>query len=121
AASPRSCPCRALCVPAKRLARHLTVACQESICDDKVLLGRHAMNQIAEMTEIVLGPDWNGAALTPEEFDAIEEYDENYTYELIHGVVVVNPIPLGEETGPNEFLGHLLIVYRGDHPQGNIL
>jgi len=79
------------------------------------------MNLIPEMTKIVLGPDWNGAQMTPEEFDAIEEYDEEYTYELIHGVLVVNPIPLGEETGPNELLGHFLIAYKDDHPQGGAL
>src|SRR6266849_3319878 len=82
---------------------------------------RSAMNLIPEMTKIVLGPDWNGAQMTPEEFDAIEEYDEEYTYELIHGVLVVNPIPLGEETGPNELLGHFLIAYKDDHPQGGAL
>ena len=38
--------------------------------------------------------------MTPEEFDALEEYDENYRYELVHGVLVVTPIPLAEETGP---------------------
>jgi len=27
----------------------------------------------------------------------VAEYDENYTYELIHGVLVVNPIPNAEE------------------------
>jgi Uma2 family endonuclease len=79
------------------------------------------MSLIPEMTKIVLGPDWNGAEMTPEEFDAVEEYDENYCYELIRGVVVVNPIPLGEETGPNEMLGHLLIVYKDDDPNGGIL
>jgi Uma2 family endonuclease len=79
------------------------------------------MSMITDPPRIILGPDWNGAQMTPEEFDAIEEYDENFTYELIHGVVVVNPIPLGEETGPNEMLGHLLILYKHDHPQGDVL
>ena len=59
----------------------------------------------------VLGPDLNGTLMTPEEFDAIEEYDENYVYELIHGVLIVNPIPLEGEVGPNEYLGHLLLAY----------
>jgi Uma2 family endonuclease len=79
------------------------------------------MGLIPELTRIVFGPDWNGARLTPEEFDAIEEYDEDYSYELVHGVVVVNPIPLGEETGPNEMLGYLLLAYKNDHPQGKAL
>lgn len=71
--------------------------------------------------KIVLGPDWNGAILTPDEFDAVDEYDDNYTYELVHGVVVVNPIPLESEVGPNEMLGHWLLVYKETHPQGSAL
>jgi len=59
--------------------------------------------------------------MTPEEFDALEEYDENYRYELVHGVLVVTPIPLAEETGPNELLGYLLLYYRQFHPQGSAL
>jgi Uma2 family endonuclease len=54
--------------------------------------------------------------MTPEEFDAVTEYDENYRYELIHGVLVVNPIPNPEETGPNELLGHLLWEYQQRGP-----
>src|SRR5438309_2219033 len=69
----------------------------------------------------VLGPEAAGVLMTPEEFDAIAEYDENYRYELVHGVLVVTPIPLAEETGPNELLGHLLLQYREDHPQGRAL
>src|SRR5713101_1956759 len=59
----------------------------------------------------ILGPELNGTLMTPEEFDAIDEYDENYVYELIHGVLIVNPIPLEAEVGPNEYLGHLLLAY----------
>lgn len=71
--------------------------------------------------EIVLGPDCNGLRMTPEEFDAVADYDEAYTYELVNGVVVVNPIPLAEETGPNELLGVHLYLYRTQHPQGQSL
>jgi hypothetical protein len=42
---------------------------------------------------ILLGPGMNGAILTPKEFDNVEDYDEDYQYELIHGFVVVNPHP----------------------------
>jgi Uma2 family endonuclease len=70
---------------------------------------------------IVLGPESAGILLTPEEFDAVEEYDEEYRYELIHGVLVVSPIPLPVETGPNELLGHLLLDYQEHHPQGSAL
>jgi hypothetical protein len=67
---------------------------------------------------VVLGLDCNGLRLTPEEFDAAAEYDENYTYEIINGVVVVNPIPLAEEAGPKELLGIYLYLYRTAHAQG---
>lgn len=62
-----------------------------------------------------------GTLMTPEEFDAVEEYDELYNYELIHGVLVVNPLPLESEVDPNEFLGYLLQGYREHHPQGAAL
>ena len=71
--------------------------------------------------EIVLGPESAGLLMTPEEFDSIREYDETYRYELINGVVVVRPIPLPEETNPNEILGHYLLNYQEDHPQGSAL
>ena len=69
----------------------------------------------------VLGRSSNGMLMTPEEFDAVETFDGRYSYELIHGVVVVNPIPMAEETDPNEELGVLLRVYRQQHPQGAAL
>jgi Uma2 family endonuclease len=65
---------------------------------------------------LVVGPDDNGILMTIDEFDAIEEYDECYRYELINGVFVVNPIPSQGERDPNEELGHLLRVYRDEHP-----
>ncbi len=68
-----------------------------------------------------LGPELNGALMTPDEFDAVKDYDEEYTYELVHGVLVVNPIPLEAEVGPNEFLGHLLLSYQYGHPLGSAL
>src|SRR5437868_795467 len=76
---------------------------------------------VGKKRKIVLGEDSNGMLLTPAEFDAVEDYDENFQYELIHGVVVVNPIPLGEETGPNELLGYYLIHYQKTHPRGSAL
>ena len=68
-----------------------------------------------------IGLESNGMLMTPEEFDAIEDYDDNYTYELVHGVLVVNPIPLAGEVGPNEFLGARLLGYQEYHPQGKTL
>src|SRR5579872_4131371 len=79
------------------------------------------MSSAAIETDLVLGPDSAGILMTPAEFDAVTEYDENYRYELIHGVLVVNPIPNPEETGPNELLAHLLWDYQQRHPQGAIL
>jgi Uma2 family endonuclease len=71
--------------------------------------------------DTVLGLESAGLIMTPEEFDAIEEYDENYRYELVNGVLVVAAIPLAQETGPNELLGHLLLIYKETHPQGGAL
>jgi Uma2 family endonuclease len=59
--------------------------------------------------------------MTPEEFDAIEDYDELYHYELIHGVLVVTPFASEAETKRNEILGHLLLTYQETHPQGRAL
>jgi Uma2 family endonuclease len=59
-----------------------------------------------------------GIQMKPDEFDAITDYDDLYRYELIHGVLVVNPIPLESEAGPNELLGRLLGNFQEQHPQG---
>jgi Uma2 family endonuclease len=75
--------------------------------------------QVPESVRV--GPDSAGVPMTPEEFDAIEDWDEGYVYELIHGVLVVSPPPLEMERGPNQELGRLLLNYRYDHPQGRIL
>lgn len=67
---------------------------------------------------LVLGPQCAGMRMTPEEFDAIDEYDEFYRYQLIDGVVIVSPLPGPEYWSPNDLLGHLLLDYRERHPQG---
>jgi Uma2 family endonuclease len=71
--------------------------------------------------QIVLGPELAGILLTPEEFDAIDEADRNYRYELINGRLIVTPPPLEAERGPNEELGHRLLSYRDAHPQESAL
>ena len=71
--------------------------------------------------ELVLGPEHAGILMTPEEFDAVEEYDENYRYELVHGVLVVSPIPSAEETDPNEELGRWLRNYQAENRRGKAL
>ena len=62
-----------------------------------------------------------GMLLTPDEFDAVAETDENYRYELIRGVLIVNPLPLKAESSPNQMLGHWLLTYKFAHPQGSVL
>jgi Uma2 family endonuclease len=79
------------------------------------------MNIAQLPSRLVLGLEHAGILMTPEEFDAIEEYDENYRYELINGVLVVTPIPQEGEVDPNEELGYLLRSYRDQHPQGTAL
>lgn len=64
----------------------------------------------------------NGMLLTPEEFDAARYDDEDQSrYELVHGVVIVSPIPGACERDPNEELGHLLRLHKDVHPQGAVL
>jgi Uma2 family endonuclease len=70
------------------------------------------MSALPAEFEVILGPESAGLLMTPEEFDAIEEFDPEYRYELINGVVIVSPIPLADETGPNELLGYLLFNYQ---------
>ena len=72
-----------------------------------------------DASKLILGLGLAGMLMTPEEFDAIDEADENYKYELIHGVLVVTPPPLEEERGPNERLGNLLYLYQTQNPQGS--
>lgn len=62
-----------------------------------------------------------GILLTPDEFDAIDNFDDEYRYELVHGVLVVHSIPSEREVGPNDKLGYLLQLYQDQHPQGATL
>lgn len=80
-----------------------------------------AMTTLDTETGIRLGFGSAGIRLTPDEFDAIEDYDEEYRFELIHGVLVVNPVPSEAEVGPNEVLGHWLLRYQEEHAQGKKL
>jgi Uma2 family endonuclease len=69
----------------------------------------------------VLGREHNGIVMTPDEFDAVEDCDRNYRYELIHGVLVVSPQAGAGQRGPNDILGHWLWTWRDNHPQGQLL
>jgi Uma2 family endonuclease len=79
------------------------------------------MSAASTDAEIVLCLESAGILMTPEEFDAVEEYDECYTYELIHGVLVVNSFPGPEEAAPNELLGYLLWDYRERDSRGHVV
>src|SRR5438105_4312342 len=81
----------------------------------RTMNGSFRMSIAATEEKVMLGPELAGTLMTPEEFDAVEEYDEEYRYELIHGVLVVNPIPSEAEVDPNEELGHLLRSYQDHH------
>ena len=80
-----------------------------------------ASKQDTTQTLPAIGWESAGIRMTPEEFDAIEEYNELYQYELVDGVLVVNPIPLDAHSSPNEYLGGLLFVYQHQHPEGSII
>jgi Uma2 family endonuclease len=79
------------------------------------------MSTVPAEPEVVLSLESAGLLMTPKEFDAVEEYDENYHYELVDGVLVVTPTPLAEETGPNELLGHLFLQYQERNLAGSAL
>ena len=55
-----------------------------------------------------IGPADNGKLMTAEEFDAVTDYDGNYVYELIQGVLVVSPVSEPALRDSNEELGCLL-------------
>jgi Uma2 family endonuclease len=76
----------------------------------------HAMK-----TKVRLGRYASGMLLTPAEFDAVTNYDRRYRYELINGVVIVNPIPRDAQSSPNDELGFLFRFYKYHHPQGKRL
>src|SRR6266849_4051479 len=67
---------------------------------------------------LVLGPELAGISLTPEEFDAIQEADRDYRYQLINGRLIVTPPPLEAERATNQELGFLLRLYRHEHHRG---
>ena len=62
-----------------------------------------------------------GLSMTPAEFDAIDVCDELYRYELLHGVLIVSPLPSAAESTPNDELGYLLREYHYRHSQGAAL
>lgn len=79
------------------------------------------MSATAVRTALHLDEDMAGAVMTPEEFDAVEEFDDSHRYELVHGILVVAPLPSDAEVGPSELLAYWLMSYREHHPQGAAL
>jgi Uma2 family endonuclease len=79
------------------------------------------MATASEIAAPVLGVDSAGMLLSPEEFDAVTEYDDCYRYELVHGVLVVHAIPAPAESDLNGELEYLLRKYQKEHPQGKSL
>jgi Uma2 family endonuclease len=74
------------------------------------------MNTIAP-PRIAVGPELAGIFLTPDEFDAIEDVDRDYRYDLIDNRLIVTPAPLAPVRGANEELAYRLRHYRDSHPQ----
>ena len=68
-----------------------------------------------------LDETFNGVHMTSEEFDAIEDWDPAFQYELIRGIVIVSPIPSGAESDSVDALGQLLRNYQDQHPNGRAL
>lgn len=59
-----------------------------------------------------------GMRMSLVEFDEVDDYEEGYRYELIHGVVVVTPSPSPPHSSSNDELGRLIRNYAADHPNG---
>jgi Uma2 family endonuclease len=72
-------------------------------------------------TGFVLGFDSAGVRMTPEEFDAIDDYDDTYNYELVDGVLVVGPLAAPSESSACELLGYWLWKYGDKDPRGKSL
>jgi len=68
----------------------------------------------------VIGIACAGIRMTDQEFDAAD-FDDEWVYELINGVLVVSPVPGEGEVDPNEELGFLLRNYGKRHTRGKAL
>ncbi|MCI0357779.1 MAG: Uma2 family endonuclease [Planctomycetaceae bacterium] len=75
-----------------------------------------------EQTPLCLHAGSNGILMSVEEFESLteEDCDPRFRYELINGVVVVNPPPGDFEIDANDELGRLLRNYQAT-PQGKVL
>lgn len=89
-----------------------------TVLDDPAVSARSDCTSAAR-----LGPEANGIVMSPDEFDSWdnEDCDPGFRYELIRGVLVVNPIAAEGEASPNDQLGAWLRAYQQQHPQGAAL
>ncbi len=73
--------------------------------------------------EVSIGILSAGLRMSLAEFQHLdpENFDENYHYELVHGVLIVTKPPSPMERDPNDELGHLLRTYNEQHPHGHSL
>ena len=78
------------------------------------------MATATETKRMRIGPESNGMLIAPSEFDAAE-FDPAWRYDLVNGVLIVNPSPLRNERDPNQYLGYLLLAYQEGHPEGSRL
>ncbi len=53
------------------------------------------MSTAEPTTGLYLCPEMAGTLMSPEEFDAVEDCDELWKCELVHGVLVATPLPRG--------------------------
>lgn len=74
---------------------------------------------VQELTK-PLGPGDAGTPMTMDEFEQAE-YELGYRYELMNGLLIVNPPPREEERDANQVLGQWLLNYQEDHPSGKSL
>src|SRR5262249_38770881 len=69
--------------------------------------------------EIRLVPASAGIRMTPDEFDAVTDYDDSVNYELVNGVLVVTPMSSLADRSPNDLLGYWINAYKYQHPAGS--
>lgn len=65
-----------------------------------------------------IGPWANGMLMTPDEFDTAPDWDRDYRYELVNGVLIVSPPADIGERGLSGYLGVVLAIYKMNHPEG---
>jgi Uma2 family endonuclease len=60
-------------------------------------------------------------SMTREEFWEHDDWVPGYRYELVHGVLIVNPPPDIGERNPNDELGYWIRSFRDSHPNGRLI